>query len=186
MVYADNYRVTTVPSSEPITLQEAKSQIRVTGTDEDTYINSLIQVSREFCEMYENRSYIEQTVTANYTKFGSKIYLPLNPVISITSISYIDSTGTTQTVDSSNYNLQNYNDPAFIYPDYGYSYPTVQNITNSITIMYQAGYSTVPEATKQAILLVLSHLFEHREENSEIALTEMPLGAKNLLFNRVF
>jgi Phage gp6-like head-tail connector protein len=51
-------------------------------------------------------------------------------------------------------------------------------------VTYQAG--TLPYTIKQAMLLVLGHLYEHREENSEIALKSLPFGVKDLLGRHVF
>ena len=41
-------KVITAPTSEPITLAEAKAQCRVDGTDEDTLITSLIGAARQY------------------------------------------------------------------------------------------------------------------------------------------
>lgn len=191
-IYPDNYLITTLPQSEPVSISEAKEHLRVTDSNEDTLITSLIKVAREYCESYENRAYVIQTVTANYSSFGEKMFLPVNPVYnagdsaSITSISYIDTSGNTQFLDSSYYELDSYSCPAYVYPAYGMSYPSVRSVPNAVTVEYDAGYVTVPERIKHAIKLILSHLYEHREENSEQVLTEIPFSAKCLLRERVF
>ncbi len=189
----NNYKITSSPSYEPVTLSEMKEHLRITDSTEDDFIITLIQVAREYCEHYENRAYCLQTVTAKYSAFGERIILPVNPVIEIESITYIDNSGITQTLDSSQYEIDNYSCPAFVYPAYGISFPNVRDVPNPITITYTAGYDAepslgedVPARVKHAIKLLVGHLYEHREENSEMILTNIPFGVKNLLCERVF
>lgn len=188
-----NYKVTTAPTTEPITLALAKEHLRVTDTAEDTLITSLIVVAREWCEKYEHKKYMTQTITVHFDSFAEKMFLPVAPALSITSITYTDTDEEVQTLDSSYYELSTYDEPAFIYPAYNMSYPTILSVNNSITVTYLAGYSAtdtdvtqVPSRVKHAIKLVLSHLYEHREQNSEITLNEIPFSAKNLLMERAF
>lgn len=47
--------------TEPITLAEAKSHLRVLYDDEDAYIEMLIAAAREYAENYQNRVYVERT-----------------------------------------------------------------------------------------------------------------------------
>ena len=183
-----NYKITTEPTTEPVSLSEMKSHLRITDTDEDTLITSLIQGARDWCECFENKAYMTKTITAHYDCFGPKMKLPLTPALSIDSITYIDSDGNTQTLDSSLYELDSYATPSYIYPSYGSSYPSVRDVPNAITVIYKAGYSAtaVPERVKAAIKLLAAHLYEHRETTSEKLLREIPFGIKNLLFERVF
>lgn len=50
------------PIVEPITLEEAKQHLRVDGNDDDLLIQSLIKQAREWCENFQNRKYITQTL----------------------------------------------------------------------------------------------------------------------------
>lgn len=193
-IFPVNYKVTNAPSVEPVSLAEAKAQLRVTDTTEDDLITSQIQTSREWCEIYENRAYCTQTITAHFNYFGEKMLLPINPVISIDSITYIDNSGNVQTLDSSQYQVDNYSVPAFVYPAYGINYPNVRAIHNTITINYIAGYDDnpsviegVPSRVKSAIKLLVAHYFENREQTiSGANITEIPMGVKDLLCERVF
>lgn len=185
--YPSNYKITNVPSTEPITLDEAKTHLRVTDTAEDTFITSLIVVAREWCEQYEHRVYTyPQMVDVHYSEWGNKMLLPINPVQSISQITYIDGAGTTQILNSDLYQLDNYSCPAFVYPAYGASYPSVRSVHNAITITYIAGYTTIPARVKHAIKLIVGYLYENREEAVEKSLNTIPLSAKNLLCERVY
>lgn len=184
--YPVNYVVSTPPASEPVSLSEAKEHLRVTDTSEDTLITALIQAAREWCETYERRAYVEQTITCHFDSFGSKMLLPVNPVLSITSITYVDSDGTTQTLDTSLYSVDTYSTPAYVYPVYGASMPSVRGDVNSITVTYKAGYSTQTERVKAAVKLLVAHLFENRQAAISTTLSEIPLGVKSLLCERVY
>ena len=47
--------------TEPITLAEAKSHLRVTFEDDDSYITALITAARQYAENYQNRVYVDTT-----------------------------------------------------------------------------------------------------------------------------
>lgn len=193
MIYPSNFKTTSYPTVEPVSLSEMKEHLRITDTNEDTLIESYIRAATEWAQNYENRAYCFQQITTHYPAFDDKMILPINPVVSIESITYIDDNGTTQTLDSSLYELDNYSCPAFIYPAYNASLPSVRSVINTIEVIYYAGYVSdtsnlddIPERVKQAIKLVVGHLFEHRLENSEVTLSTIPFAAKNLLTDRVF
>jgi len=188
-----NYKITTEPTTEPVTLAELKEHLRITDTDEDTLITSLIKVARQWAENYENKAYMTKTITAHYDDFADELKLPVTPALAITSISYIDVNGDSQDLDSGLYELDNYSVPSYIYPSYGSSYPSVRDEPNAITVIYTAGYSAtaddataIHERVKASIKLLAAHLYENRETTSEKLLREIPFGIKNLLFKRVF
>jgi len=50
------FKVTTAVATEPVTLTEAKSHLRVIGTTDDTFITALISSARDFAEHYTGRA----------------------------------------------------------------------------------------------------------------------------------
>jgi uncharacterized phiE125 gp8 family phage protein len=69
---------------------------------------------------------------------------------------------------------------------YGKTWPTTTlRPANGIVIEFDAGYgdlaSDVPKRVKQAMLLIIGHLYERREQSTEKALSEIPFGVKALL-----
>lgn len=160
----------TAPTEEPLTLDEAKKQVEVPTalTDHDQLLNSLIVASRQYVERYLNR----QLVTATWNLFLDRfpcgldpILIPYAPLQSITSITYLDGTGATQTWTSSEYRVSTSREPGRVVPAYTYTYPTTRCTTDAVTVRFVAGYgdaSAVPTAIKQAMLLLISHWFENR------------------------
>jgi uncharacterized phiE125 gp8 family phage protein len=184
------YKVTTEPSVEPITLTQAKLNLRVDCAADDDLITALIVAARKYCEDYENRAYITQTITMKLNDLPHRIVLPKPNLQSVTSVKYTDTDGDEQTLSSSLYDVDTYREPGEIVIAYNASYPSIRYTTNGTEIIYKAGYgdasTDVPQDTIQAIYLMINHLYEHREAASEINLEETPLGVKALLNKRTW
>ena len=82
----------------------------------------------------------------------STIHLPYPEVQSVVSVSYLDGTGTRVTLDSSAYVLSGRELSAA----WGTLWPIAQPMPGSVAIRYSAGYATVPEAARQAIVLMVA------------------------------
>ena len=163
-----SWQITVQPATEPITLVEAKSHLRVTFADEDTYINTLITSARKYCEAYCNRVFITQTWRQNENAWAYPIKLMVNPVISLTSLKYIDTNEAQQTITDNTNNFQkDFNsDVAKIYSGLVEAFPAIGISINPIEIITVCGYgaaSDVPDDIKHAIKLMVSHLYENRD-----------------------
>lgn len=154
------------PATEPVTTAEAKTHLRVTDSNSDTYIDTLIATARLACERETNRAFITQTWVLRLDSFPDVIRLRKCPVISVSSIAYVDSNGDSQTLSSSLYQVDTSTEPARIIPAYGQTWPTTRSQINAVTVTFTCGYggaSSVPVAIKHAIKLLISHWFEVRE-----------------------
>jgi len=160
-------RLITAPVSEPITLAEAKAQLRFTSSAEDALINSLIVAARDLCESETGRALLPQTWELSLDCFGNEMILRRVPVASITSIKYTDANGAEQTLASTEYTLDTASDwNARVVLAVGKSWPQIYTGINNVRIRYVAGYANaaaVPQALKQWMLLQISHWFRNRE-----------------------
>lgn len=179
--------IKTPPTAEPRTTAEAKAHLRVTGTDEDTYIDALVAGARQAVENYTGRALITQTWTYYLDAFPDwTIEVPLPPLQSIASIKYTDTDGVLQTVDAADYIVDAVSARGRITPAFGKVWPTPRGIINAVQIELVAGYgnaaSDVPMAIRQALDLIYGAWFEHRE-NLVVGASamELPDGAKALL-----
>lgn len=185
-------KVTTEPTSEPITLKEAKTHCHVDHNEEDQLITILIQAARETVEQETNRSLITQTRTMKLDYFPryqtsdgwGQIILPYGPVSSVSSITYVDENEASQTLSSSDYWTDfTSNIPRVIVKN---SWPGTFTMPNAVTVVYVAGYgsaTSVPHKLISAIKILVKHLFDNREVGQESGsiVHEMPYGFKELI-----
>lgn len=155
---------TVAPATEPVSLAEAKSHVDAEADDWDDQFDSWIIAAREMVEEDAELSLVEQTWKLTLDRWpGDWIELRRPPVTSVSSITYVDAAGDTQTWSSSNYIVDTNGFPARISRAYATSWPVSRIQVNSINVTFVAGYSTVPQLAKQAMLLLIGHWFSNRE-----------------------
>ena len=165
-------------ATEPITTAEAKTHLRVTGSTDDAYIDTLVKSVRQTAENELRRSLITQTWVRTLDEFPDAITLHYPPVIAVTSVKYYDTAGVQQTLDPSLYSLDYQSEPGWIVPAYNEGWPDTLQAINAVEVTYTAGYGTatdVPAAIKAWILLHVGHLYENREATMPgISITPLP------------
>lgn len=175
-------------------MAQAKSHLRVDGADDDTLIADIIKAARQYCEDYQNRAYVTQTwdLWLNAWPGGDAIKIPLPPLQSVTSVKYYDTANAEAIMAPADYFVDNVTEPGRVVVAYGKTWPAASlRPANSVTVRFIAGYgdaAAVPQVIKQAMLLVIGDMYEHRE-NTAIGRQgyELPLAAKSLLnMNRVW
>ena len=201
------------PTCEPVTLNQIKNQCTIdpSFTDDDALLSMYGIAAREYAEKYTRRAFLPQqwqltldhfptygfTGTANpalrrdwsyYSGAwdGMTIALPKPKCISADSITYVDTTGTQQTLAPSAYKLDPNSTPARIVPAQGAFWPlNTIYLPGSVNITYTAGsYADadhVPQSICVAILLLASHWYANRESASVMNLNQIPFGVKALL-----
>lgn len=179
--------VVTAPAYEPISLQEAKDHLRVTGTDDDALIESKVTAVRMAVEDFLRRRLVTQTLDWRFDAFPDADCLETPvPIQSVTSIAYTDTAGDLQTWSTALYEVDVYAEPGRIAPVYGETWPFTQPMLNAIAIRIVAGYGTppsVPRPIVEAMLLLLGSAYEHREETITGTIVATLPAAKSLLWN---
>lgn len=163
------YEITSGPATEPVSLAEAKAQLRVDSSDEDALILSLISTARRKVELDTSRMLISQTVKVYFDEWpaGQTLCLPLYPAASITSVQYVDQAGATQTWSSSNYTVDLVGMEPRIVPKPTADIPDLGDYPNALIVTYVAGLSaasSVPAELKHSMLTTLTMLYERRED----------------------
>ena len=179
---------TAAPSVEPVTTTNQKDWMRVDGSDEDTLIGNLAAASRAYVEMSTNRQMITATWVYKFDTFPSgDIVLPISPLQSVTSITYVDTAGATQTWSSGLYTVDTASDVGRVRPIYDEDYPSSRGYAQDIVVTFVAGYgdasSDVPDTALTAIKLLASNWFENRESNAPIELKEVPMALQTLIWS---
>lgn len=181
----------TGPSVQPLTTDEAKAHLRVDHTTDDSLIESLIKAATQTAERFQNRRYINQTWRMTLDYFpdnGCAIEIPIGPVSSITSVTYLDVNGASQTWSTADYQVDTRSTKARILPVEGVTYPETQDATlNTVTVTFVAGYgatsASIPENIRHAIRLILSDFYTHRESTvTGTIVNELPRSAEMLLW----
>lgn len=193
-----NLAIVTEPTEEPVSLAEAKAHLRVTFSDDDALISNLITAARIRCETAIDRKFITQTWDFKLETFPipyldsqlwvrvpGVIVLPFAPIASVTSISYVDANGDTQTLTSGVNYLAKTGTPGAVHPYPVTSiWPYVRQQLDAVTIRFVAGYGAaadVPATIKAAILLMVNHLYTNRLSVTPETMTELPMGVIYLL-----
>ena len=195
--------VATPPSTGFVTLSLAKSHLRVDITDDDSLILAYIAAAGELITNYTGKTF--GLTTYNYylddfpriTTFGTTvapkteiaIQLPKPPVVTVNSLSYLDSTGALVAMDPSAYQVDIATQPARIRPNDGTPWPSWPLVYNSpqkyakdagwpgvyvdpfvppmsaVVVNFTAG-SAVPLLAQQACLLLIGDWYSNREADS--------------------
>jgi uncharacterized phiE125 gp8 family phage protein len=184
-------------AAEPITLGQARLHLKLDATGspashpDDALVTALIATCRESAEKYTGLAIANQSYTLTLDAFpDGAIDLQISKVNSITSITYIDSTGATQTLSSTKYTLDNVEKPSVVNLNYNEKWPDTRLQPNAVTVTFNAGYTdnvspntnSIPKSINQAMLLFIGHLYANREAvNIGSNANEIPLGTMHLL-----
>jgi uncharacterized phiE125 gp8 family phage protein len=158
------FSIVTQPTLEPVSLAEFKDHARVDSADSDGLLAGYIMAARQWAESICGLALMTQTIDAYFDGFDCDLILPRGPAQSVTSVSYVDTAGATQTVSSSEYLLNSRDRVNDIRLLPGYSWPQTRDQANSVTVRYVAGFgalqSAVPEPIRHAILFYSRHLYD--------------------------
>lgn len=159
-----------VPTFEPVTLAEAKKQCEIADsvTAHDAMLGGLIALAREAVEHDTGIVCGTGTFTLKMSDWpcGEWFEISLRPVVSITSITYVDAGGDVATWDAANYALETSAVQSIVRLAYGATWPTLRGDISGITVTFVAGHATaaaIPRILKHMCLLDIARQFNDRE-----------------------
>lgn len=159
-------RLVTAPAAEPVTTAEAKTHLRLEHALDDTYVGTLITAARQWAERHCWCGFVTQTWEVVLSEFPceDEIELPRGALASITSISYVDADGETQTLSTDVYEADTKSTPGMVRLKYDQSWPYTRDHWSAVTITYVVGTAagSVPGPVKHALLLLISQFYENR------------------------
>lgn len=179
------YERTVAPTINPISLEEAKRQLREEDTEYDTEIGELVDIATQHMDGpygVLGRAIVTQTWQVK-TDFPARsgvngaIPIKLGHLQSVESITYRDANDEVQTLASSAYGVIT-GERGCIYPVGGLAWPeTANNRVEPVTITVVVGYpddgtspltdaairANIPAGIRQALKLHVSHMFEIRD-----------------------
>jgi len=186
---------------EPISLAQAQLHCRSDQSENDPELALLIKAVRKYFEKWTNQSFTTQTYQLTLDHFPNYmglalsdynrlwdlvgIRLPKSPPIpqgqvTVQSITYVDTTGTPQTMDPTTYNVDLTTVPVRITPAYGKIWPIARYQAGAVQIQFQV-IPVVDEDVLAGMLLLLGHWNEHREGVLAGTYAEVPHGICSIL-----
>jgi len=180
-IVTGNFKVTSQPAAEPVSLAEAKLHLKVDNSADDTLISALITAARQHLERHCNSAFVTQTITEVWPSFYKRNHCSVAPVQSLTTLQHIsEGAAIYTTTDASLYGFDTYAKPAYIYRMPDMTYPITEDVPDAVKAVYVAGYgaaASVPVPIKAAILLVVADLYENRQDT----IKRMPSAAEYLI-----
>jgi uncharacterized phiE125 gp8 family phage protein len=160
------YTITGAQANFAVNIQEIAPY-----STEDTYIGYLIKSAREYAQDFQHRGIGEQKweYVIDDFPYSDRIRLPLPPLTDVSSITYIDSAGTSAvfTAGSSGYYVDTDSEPGAVFTAYGITWPSLaMRPYGGVRILYTCGYSatTLPNRTRQAMLMYCGLLHKYRDQ----------------------
>jgi uncharacterized phiE125 gp8 family phage protein len=182
-----NATIYTQPTSEPVSVDDLKAQLRLNTDDEDDAIEEYITTARQQFEHLTQRPVLAQTIRQYCSRMPSHepcdrssyegiIYLMKGNVQSVTQVKYYDQDNTLQT--SSTHTTDLTTNPARI------TWQTRPDLSelqaNPLYVDYVCGFTVVPNDVKVALKMLAGHYFENRSAFVTDNLKELPIGFLNI------
>lgn len=165
----NGYTLVTGTTVAVVATTAAKLHLRVDSTADDSLIASLVTVATDALETEQNRHLLTKTYDLTLDDFPASdtIALDLRPLVSVTSVTYLDSNSSSQTLASTAYIVDTKSEQGRITLGEGQTWPTTDARINTVTVRFVVGESSVasgvPEMDKHWIKLMVGHLYENRE-----------------------
>tara|TARA_R110000751_G_scaffold90246_1_gene177258 strand:- start:17035 stop:17640 length:606 start_codon:yes stop_codon:yes gene_type:complete len=167
-----NAYIETLSSTSLVTQAEAKTHLRVSQDDDNTYIDNLILVAQQTIENYCNLLLFRTTVIQRGNCWVDVSSLYFSPVknsgaAAVTHIKYYDVDNVLTSWAATNYIVDIYSQPVRIGLAPGIALPGLANRIDAIEVKYSIGTNTVadiPMALKQACLILVGQWYENRQE----------------------
>lgn len=178
---------------EPVTLAEARAHLRLDGEVgdnplEDAAVSSLITAARQSVESFTGRIFTAASYELRVDAFAVRIEFPIAPVRMVSAMSYVDPAGAVQAFDEDEFWLYDHPDDPALLAMPNTQFPSVLAMPGVVRITFTAGPSDdvpVPRAVVQAILLIIGHLYENRQDvvtSAHAVALDLPQGSRALLW----
>lgn len=164
---------TVAPDAMPVSLSDIKRHCRVDHDDDNADLEDYVSAATEQLDGYDGilgRALITQTWRLDMLCFRDVMRLPLEPLQSVTSVTYYDGDNAQQTLASSVYGVYTDARSPIVSLKDGQSWPTAYVRPDAVSITFVVGYGAtaidVPSRLKSAIKLHAADLYEGREASA--------------------
>ncbi len=156
------------PASEPVSLADAKAQLKIDGTDEDALLSSLIAAARARAEWHSGRALVTQSwcLRLDGCPADGVVEIPLPPLQAVSSIAATTIDGIRSVMDAALYRVDAASAPGRVIFT---TRPHRLRDRDGLEISFTAGYgdaAAVPAPICQAILEIVAELYAHRGDDA--------------------
>lgn len=178
------FRTVTAATTSPLTLVEIRNRLRLdSGTDDDADLSMMMSAAVHWWQDTTGQYLLPQTQEMHLDRFpqiDEVLYIPCSPNQALKSIEYEDEDGNTVTWASDKYRYAATVNGGRLRPVN--NWPTVRKDRfGQVRIQVSAGYTTVPDDIKDAMLLWIGARYRFREEivvtGGQEVIQVVPLGA---------
>lgn len=188
----------TAPTKEPLGIYgsgtpaawdlrgDVYQHLRLTPTTDmaplDPMLKGMVAVARVACEAFTGRQLMDATwelILDSWWEEGiyrdGALHIPLPPLRTITSVKYLDTGGTEQTLGATTYLAETqatatvdvHCQKGRLYLKYAEQWPSLRCQPEAVKIRFTCGYgsdpASVPWALRQGMLLMIGEMYERRE-----------------------
>jgi hypothetical protein len=185
------WRVTVDQANELWTSAEVKNYLKVDDSTDDTLIAAMTKAARGEVESRQNISTLNKTIVQRLERFPSSykvasdyenvIKCLVYPLVSVTSITYLDENGVSQVLSPSLYEVDTYR--GIIAEAVDQDFPDTYLSLNDVTITYVAGFGSnstdCPADIRIAVLKLIAAMYDNRTNGIQ----RMPTAA-DIILNR--
>lgn len=167
---ASEFELSSAASGYVVSVADLKDHLRYLSTDQDTLIAEYHDAAVARIESHTRRQLLTATWKLYLSAFPSCIEIRKSPVASISSITYLDSAGSSQTLATSYYDAFLQREPAEIREAYAQSWPATYEREQAVTVTFVAGYGAeadVPAQAKHAVRLLVEDMFWGTTKNEK-------------------
>ena len=158
--------VSVQPAIEPLTIEDARMHCDLDDAYHDGSLSRLITAARVKVEQDTRLALINQTRVMKFDAWPRQtiIELPVAPLQSVSSVTYVDTLDSTQTLSASLYAVDTTQNPGRRVLNDGESWPATRGHYNDIVVTYIAGHgatvASVPKTAQLAMLMLVRHWFD--------------------------
>jgi len=171
-----------------VSTSDLKAHARVYHSQDDGYIATLVLTATQCIETETRRALITRAFSSQLEEFpaSGQIILPRSPWLSVSSITYTDTAGATQTLASSEYHAYSVDNIGRVVLKSTSSWPATPgtgalDVTVNFTAGYGASSASIPAALRHAVLLQAAHLYDNRTAVGPTQLYEIPRTVERLI-----
>lgn len=174
----NGYYEVTASGSEPLSVEDAKTFLRIETDADDDLLEILITAARISAERLTNRSFITRTWRASFpgSDCNGQNELAKNPITAVTLVEELidEDAGTWQAVTDTRLMLTStfakIRYPEVIYPPIEAPY--------GVRVTFTGGYSVLPKDLLQALKMHVAFMYENRGDVEAVGGVDIPTAAK--------